>query len=103
MKRSLAKQLDSSLEMLYHLRVNGIKPTDREDETYNRIESILYDDGYIEPGPNGAEITAKGLAFMKKGGYKGQWNSEFFKKFWPLFVALVGALLSGLFALYINK
>ena len=103
MERALAKQLDSSLEMLYNLRINGIKPTAKEDEQYNKIESILYDDGLIEPGPNGAEITAKGLAFMKKGGYKGQWNSEFFKKFWPLFVAVVGALLSGLFALYINK
>ena len=103
MKRALAKQLDSSLKMLYNLRINGIEPTDKENEKYNKIESILYDDGYIEPGSNGAEITAKGLAFMKKGGYVGQWKSEFFKKIWPLIVAVVGALLTGLISLYINK
>lgn len=103
MKRSLAKQLDSSLEMLYNLRVYGVKPTDAEIEQYHNIFTILYDDGLLEPGPNGDEITGKGLAFMKKGGYKGQWNSEFFKKFWPLFVAVVGALLTGLLSLYINK
>ena len=96
MKRSLAKQLDSSLDMLYNLRINGIEPTDKEDEKYNKIESILYDDGLIEPGPNGAEITAKGLAFMKKGGYVGKWNEEAFKIFLPVFAALVGALLTWL-------
>lgn len=96
MNRSLAKQLDSSLEMLYNLRINGIEPTDKENEEYNIIESILYDDGLIEPGPNGAEITAKGLAFMKKGGYVSKWNDEALKFFWPVFAAIVGAILTCL-------
>lgn len=103
MKRALAKQLDSSLEMLYNLRINGIVPTDAEIEKYHNIFTILHDDGYVKPGPDGDEITGKGLAFMKKGGYVGQWNSEFFKKFWPLIVAVVGAFLTGLISLYINK
>ena len=96
MRRSLAKQLDSSLEMLYNLRVNGIEPTDKEDEQYHKIESILYDDGLIEPGPNGAEITAKGLAFMKKSGYVGKWNEDALKIFLPVFGGLVVALLTWL-------
>ena len=96
MNRSLAKQLDSSLEMLYNLRVNGIKPTDKEDEQYNKIESILYDDGLIEPGPNGAEITAKGLAFMKKGGYVGKWNDEALKVFLPILGIIIGVILTWL-------
>ena len=96
MKRALAKQLDSSLEMLYNLRINGIEPTDKEDEKYNNIESILYDDGLIDPGPNGAEITAKGLAFMKKGGYIGQWNSEALKVVLPIFGIIIGVILTWL-------
>lgn len=102
MKRALAKQLDSSLEMLYNLRINGIEPTDKEDEKYNNIESILYDDGLIKPGSNGAEITAKGLAFMKKGGYVGKWNEDALKIFLPVFSGLVVALLTWFLSRYIN-
>lgn len=102
MNRSLAKQLDSSLEMLYNLRIRGIVPTDAEIDQYHNIFTILHDDGYVEPGTNGDEITAKGLAFMKKGGYVGQWNSEFFKKIWPLLVVIVGAILTCLLSLYTN-
>lgn len=82
--------------MLYNLRINGIKPTEKEDEKYNEMVSILYDDGYIEPGSNGAEITAKGLAFMKKGGYVGKWNDEALKIFGPVFGGLVVALFTWL-------
>ena len=102
MKRALAKQLDSSLKMLYSLRTNGIEPTDKEDEKYNEVESILYEDGYIEPGPNGAEITAKGLAFMQKGGYIALWNKETFKYLWSLFAVVVGVVLTWLLARYTN-
>ena len=82
--------------MLYNLRENGIIPTDKENRKYNKIESILYDDGLIEPGPNGAEITAKGLAFMKKGGYVGKWNEDAFKIFLPILGIIVGVILTWL-------
>lgn len=96
MKRALAKQLDSSLEVLYNLRMYGIVPTDEENRKYDELLTILHDDGLVEPGPNGDEITGKGLAFMKKGGYVGQWNDEALKKIWPLFVVAAGALLTWL-------
>lgn len=76
MKRKLAKQLDSALQMLYDLRIYGNIPTERQVSSYKEIYTILYDDGLLEPGPNGDEITGKGIAFMKKGGYIAQWNKE---------------------------
>ena len=102
MKRALAKQLDSSLEMLYNFRIYGVKPTDAEVEKYHKIFTILYDDGLLEPGPNGDEITGKGLAFMKKGGYVGQWNDEALKIFWSVFGVVVGVILTWLLTRYAN-
>ena len=64
------------------------------------MQTILYDDGLIEPGQNGAEITAKGVAFMEKGGYVGQWNDEALKIFWSVFAVVVGVLLAWLLSLY---
>lgn len=76
MKRKLAKQLDSALETLYKLRVHGIKPSEEAIASYQEVFTILYDDGLSKPGPNGDEITAKGVAFIKKGGYIALWNKE---------------------------
>lgn len=76
MKRILAKQLDSALQMLYNLRVYGVTPSEEAIASYKEVFTILYDDGLLEPGPNGDEITGKGVAFMKKGGYIAQWNKE---------------------------
>ena len=75
-------------------------PTDEERRKFDKMQTILYDDGLIEPGQNGAEITAKGVAFMEKGGYVGQWNDEALKIFWSVFAVVVGVLLAWLLSLY---
>ena len=75
-------------------------PTDEERRKFDKMQTILYDDGLIEPGQNGAEITAKGVAFMEKGGYVGQWNDEALKIFWSVFAVVVGVLLAWLLSLH---
>ena len=96
MKRKLAKQLDSALETLYNLRVHGIKPSEEAIASYQEVFTILYDDGLSKPGPNGDEITAKGVAFIKKGGYIGQWRKEMLTLMLPLIGVSIGAFLTWL-------
>ncbi len=94
MKRALAKQLDSTLKTLFNLRINGIIPTEEEVARHKEVYTILYDDGLLESGPNGDEITGKGLAFMKKGGYIAVWNKEMVRLALPVVGVVIGVLLT---------
>ena len=94
MKRALAKQLDSALQTLFNLRIKGIIPTIEEIERHKEVYHILYDDGLLEQGPNGDEITGKGLAFMKKGGYISLWNKEMLRLALPVIGVIIGVLLT---------
>jgi hypothetical protein len=94
MRRALAKKLDSTLQTLYNLRINGIIPTEEEVARHKEVYTILYDDGFLESGPNGDEITGKGLAFMKKGGYLTLWNKEMTKLALPVIGVIIGVLLT---------
>ena len=96
MKRKLAKQLDSALEALYNLRIHGTVPTEEDEANYQDVFNILYDDGLLESSSRGAEITAKGLAFMKKGGYITQWYKELLTLLLPMIGVIVGVLLTWL-------
>ena len=96
MKRALAKQLDFALQTLFDLRINGIIPTAEEIARHKEVYTILYDDGLLEQGPNGDEITGKGLAFMKKGGYVAQWKKEMLKLTVPVVGVIIGVLLTWL-------
>lgn len=99
MKRALAKKLDSALQVLFNLRVNGIIPTEEEIARHKEVYTILYDDGLLETGPNGDEITGKGLAFMKKGGYIAEWKKEILKLSLPIIGAIIGVLLTWILSL----
>jgi len=94
MNRALAKQLDSTLQTLFNLRINGIIPTAEEVARHKEVYTILYDDGLLESGPYGDEITGKGLAFMKKGGYIVQWKKEMLKLTFPVVGVIIGVLLT---------
>ena len=100
MKRALAKQLDSALEMLFNLRTKGVIPTNEQIARYKEIYTILFDDKLLESGPNGDEITGKGLAFMKKGGYIAVWNKEMVKLAMPVVGVVIGVLLTWFLSQY---
>ena len=90
------------MKVLYNLHMYGIKPTIEESRKFNKIQTILYDDGYIEPGPNGAEITAKGQAFMIKGGYTAQWNNEMLNYGISFVIGACSGVVGCLITLYSN-
>jgi len=100
MKRALAKQLDSALEMLFNLRTKGVIPTNEQIARYKEVYTILFDDKLLESGPNGDEITGKGLAFMKKGGYIAVWNKEMVKLAMPVVGVVIGVLLTWFLSQY---
>lgn len=100
MKRALAKQLDSALEMLFNLRTKGVIPTNEQIARYKEVYNILFDDKLLESGPNGDEITGKGLAFMKKGGYIAVWNKEMVKLAMPVVGVVIGVLLTWFLSQY---
>lgn len=100
MKRALAKQLDSALEMLFNLRTKGVIPTNEQIARYKEVYTILFDDKLLESGPNGDEITGKGLAFMKKGGYIAVWNKEMVKLAMPIVGVVIGVLLTWFLSQY---
>jgi hypothetical protein len=100
MKRALAKQLDSALEMLFNLRTKGVIPTNEQIARYKEVYTILFDDKLLESGPNGDEITGKGLAFMKKGGYTAVWNKEMVKLAMPVVGVVIGVLLTWFLSQY---
>ena len=100
MKRALAQQLDSALEMLFNLRTKGVIPTNEQIARYKEVYTILFDDKLLESGPNGDEITGKGLAFMKKGGYIAVWNKEMVKLAMPVVGVVIGVLLTWFLSQY---
>jgi hypothetical protein len=100
MKRALAKQLDSALEMLFNLRTKDVIPTNEQIARYKEVYTILFDDKLLESGPNGDEITGKGLAFMKKGGYIAVWNKEMVKLAMPVVGVVIGVLLTWFLSQY---
>lgn len=95
MKRALAKQLDSVLNTIYNMRKYGTMPTAKDEANYQEVYNILYD-GLLESSSRGAEITARGLAFMKKGGYIAQWNKEKITLLLPMIGVIIGTLLTWL-------
>ena len=100
MKRALAQQLDSALEMLFNLRTKGVITTNEQIARYKEVYTILFDDKLLESGPNGDEITGKGLAFMKKGGYIAVWNKEMVKLAMPVVGVVIGVLLTWFLSQY---
>lgn len=102
MKRKLAKQLDDTLNALYNLRINGTIPTEEEEAIYQEVYTILYDDGLLESSTRGAEITEKGLAFMKKGGYIALWNKEMLNYGISFVIGACSGVVGCLITLYSN-
>ena len=46
MKRALAKQLDSALEMLFNLRTKGVIPTNEQIARYKEVYTTLIPQHY---------------------------------------------------------
>ena len=93
-----AKDKDIALQLYYNRDIKGIQPPKEEDApaNFNAIESILFDDGYIEMGSNGLVLSSKGIAFINKGGYTSEKKKERRKEKLTLLAAVIGGIIAWL-------
>lgn len=93
-----AKDKDIALQLYYNRDIKGLQPPSKEDApaNFNAIESILFDDGYIEMSSYGLVLSSKGLAFINKGGYTSEKKNERRKEILTLLAAAIGGIIAWL-------
>lgn len=74
------KEKDFVLRLYYNRDIKGIEPQVEEcPKCIDEIETILQDEGYIQPYKGCLVINMKGKAFLDKGGYTTLRNKELMK------------------------